>query len=279
MYGSVDANFLFAFAHWLQGCPNMHVEPNIGDSHVDRARNTLCAKFLASDCDELLFMDCDILATPDHINRLRSHSEPVVGGVYYIKSEGEPRAVVNASLPACPVRADGMQRHKYIGTGFMLIKRRVFEIMIDRLAEKLWYTPDSSPPGTVQHNFFGSGIYTYQNGGRRWLSEDWMFCQLCENLGIDVWADTTIVAPHRGQVNFPLQSQLADTRYFRSVPQPQQVSATQPPPPIAPAAPPLSGAPQGSVVRMAEGFPDTAAPQPRWSGELAVIEKPQPAAP
>jgi hypothetical protein len=117
--------------------------------------------------------------------------------------------------------------------------------MVDKIGDELWYTPDCSEPGTVNFNFFGSGIYKYPIGGRRWLSEDWMFCQRCHDLDIEVFADTTFVAPHRGPINYPTEAQRKDPNVF-----PQQ-------PAIAPAPPqPLSS---NTVLDMAAKLEQTAA--------------------
>ena len=244
VHENMSPHFMCATWEWLTKCPNVQLLPNMGDSHIDRSRNNLAAAFLNDpQFDELLFIDSDVLATADNINRIRTHNVAVVGGVYFIQDERFPaRAVVNASAPACPVRLDGLQPHNYVGTGFILIKRRVLELMVDKLYDDLWYTPDCSAPGTVHFNFFGSGICKYPNGGRRWLSEDWMFCQRCHDLGIEVFADTTFVAPHRGPVNYPTEAQRKDPNVF-----PQQVA---PPAPV-----PLSGE---TVLQMAHKLEETA---------------------
>jgi len=247
VHENMSPHFMLCTWEWMGKCPNLQLCPNLGDSHIDRSRNNLVAGFLNDpQFDEILFLDSDVLATADMINRIRSHNKPVVGGVYFIQDERLPaRAVVNASQPACPVQLDGLQPHNYVGTGFILIRRRVFEIMVDKIGDELWYTPDCSEPGTVNFNFFGSGIYKYPNGGRRWLSEDWMFCQRCHDLDIEVFADTTFVAPHRGPINYPTEAQRKDPNVF-----PQQ-------PAIAPAPPqPLSS---NTVLEMAAKLEQTAA--------------------
>ena len=56
------------------------------DPSVERARNVLTANFLASDCTHLLFIDSDIAFTPRDVQRIISHEEEVVGGIYPLKT-------------------------------------------------------------------------------------------------------------------------------------------------------------------------------------------------
>ena len=54
------------------------------------------------------------------------------------------------------------------------------------------------------------GVYEYQDGHRRYLSEDWYFCQRWLDLGGDVLVDTRIILQHIGTAIFPLQTQRAE---------------------------------------------------------------------
>ena len=65
------------------------------------------------------------------------------------------------------------------------------------------FRSNHSPPNAPEWDFFGVGPYKYKSGLVRYLSEDWMFCKRARDLGIDVWADTTIQLRHRGNYLFP----------------------------------------------------------------------------
>jgi hypothetical protein len=76
--------------------------------------------------------------------------------------------------------------------------------MRDKLPD-ISYTTDSNHAGGVrtEWDFFAVGPYQYPDGLRRYLSEDWMFCQKWRDLGGDVWADTKIQLRHMGTLVFP----------------------------------------------------------------------------
>lgn len=202
----------------------------IGDSSPSRVRNTLVWHFLRSDCDQILFIDSDLVFTPDDILRITSHKEGVVGGFYFAKQEGL-KPIYNSfevgQIP--PMREDGLQEVRYMGTGFLCIKRYVFEVMAKKLEAELAFTPDESPAGTVCHAYFEEKNYRYPNGHVRFLTEDWLFCQRCLDVGFKVWGDRKIVVKHRGAIAFPLESKMHEV--FGSTPAP--VTSAPTPQPVA----------------------------------------------
>lgn len=176
----------------------------LGDSLVSRARNTLSAAFLKSDATHLLFIDSDMTFFPQDVARLLSHDVDIVGG-FYPKKQPELAWVCNVASGELP-DARGLQRVRYMGTGFMLIKREVFERMRAEFPE-LAYRPDSNPEET-EWDFWQVGVYHNKaDGFRRYLSEDWYFCQRCLDMGITVYADTEVVAEHIGEIAYPLPSE------------------------------------------------------------------------
>ncbi len=86
-----------------------------------------------------------------------------------------------------------------LGTGFMLIKRGVFEAMIEEGA-----TPYGDDIGLTdvenknQYDFFNCTIDTQG----RYLTEDWSFCRQWRELGGTIWADTSIALVHVGYYRF-----------------------------------------------------------------------------
>src|SRR5579871_1660104 len=53
----------------------------VGSSNLPRARNELVARFLASGCDDLIFVDDDMGWKPEAIVRLLASDKEVLGGV------------------------------------------------------------------------------------------------------------------------------------------------------------------------------------------------------
>jgi hypothetical protein len=172
---------------------------NVGDSLVSRSRNTVTAHFLTTDCTDLVFIDTDI-----GFSRLCQHDEDIVAGFYPKKQDGPVQWVCNA-LPGSPITESGLQEQLYMGTGFMRIRRRVFDQLIGRYPE-LEYVADGS--GKREWDFWKVGVYQYADKTRRYLSEDWMFCQFARDLGFKIYGDTHIMLQHVGKLTYPTAMQL-----------------------------------------------------------------------
>lgn len=181
------------------------VVPNIGDSAIGRSRNGLTRQFLESDCTHLLWIDSDLVFSAQQIVRIVNHPEEVVGGCYLKKQQGDPQLVINTLDNAVNDTTSGLVPVRYVGTGFMRIARSVFEKMIQAFGEEMWYRVDEQE--VVEYDFWHMGVYKYPGGNRRWLSEDWWFCQRCHDLGIPVYVDKHILLRHSGNVLFPLRDQ------------------------------------------------------------------------
>lgn len=212
IYGAMDAQFAECLIHLHLDPPGKEflVCPNRGDSLVSRSRNTITANFLATDATHLLWLDSDLIFSPQHVKRILSHDRDVVGGFYPKKAQGPVQWVVNALDGGvdAPIDANGLQEIKYAGTGFMLIKRHVFEQMIERYGDQIGFIADET--GRQEYDFWSVGVYQFPDGTRRHLSEDWFFCQRWKDLGGKIWGDTRIVAKHVGQAVYPLKTQEAE---------------------------------------------------------------------
>jgi hypothetical protein len=206
VYGAYNAHFVHSmFALIAQRpCP-MVIRPCVGDSLVARARNRLCAQFLASDCTHMLQLDTDLIFSPEHIAKLIAHAEAgidIIAGLYP-KKQKELGWVCNVLDQPEPDRPDGLQRVKYAGTGCLMVSRAVLLAMINQHPE-IEYDPDEGDESGVKHDFFATGVRAFE-GRRRYLSEDWMFCQRALDLGFDILMDTTVILKHVGEMIYPLQ--------------------------------------------------------------------------
>jgi len=102
-----------------------------GDSLVSRARNKITSAFLSGETEYLMFIDSDILFNIEHIERLREHNKGVIGGVYF-KKKIPYEAVANRQLGT----EDKLYLMNEIGTGFMMIRRDVFEAIAEKYPGK-----------------------------------------------------------------------------------------------------------------------------------------------
>src|SRR5689334_13432227 len=129
-YQPVYPQFFMCILDMVRSVVGFQLGIAVGDSLVGRARNHLVADFLDTDADTLLQIDSDILFTPKHIERITSHSEPIVGGFYPRKSDGPIAWIANGFEEGThPPDERGLVNLMYMGTGFLCVKREVFERM------------------------------------------------------------------------------------------------------------------------------------------------------
>lgn len=209
IYGPMDSHFVQCLLKIAQDISlgDFHgvIMPYIGDSLIGRARNVLTRMFLESDCTHLLFIDSDLVFSLEQIRRILLHDEPIVGGLYCKKQEGAPAIVWNL-LPGKSRQENGLLEVRYIGTGFLRVAREVFDSMIDKFGDQIWYRCDHDK-NIKEHDLWPCGVYEYPDGGRRYLSEDWYFCQRAMDCGYKVWADMHIMCKHSGNAVYPLSYQ------------------------------------------------------------------------
>lgn len=198
------------------------------ESLITRARNYLVDEFLRSDCTHLLFIDSDIHYNPQDILALIALDKDVIGGPYPKKSINWRNIVLavqkNVNNPNFnPGELDGMvgeyvfnpvpgtKQFKVteplevmeIGTGFMLVKREVFDRFREEYPHKR-YRPDHA--GTA--HFDGSRyIHAYFDtcidpDSHRYSSEDYAFCQEFRAIGGKVWLCPWIRTQHLGTYAF-----------------------------------------------------------------------------
>jgi len=180
----------------LQNNLDFQIDTLSNESNVNRARNSCAAKFLAGDATHLMFVDADIQFNAADIVKLAAHDKDIVGGIYPQKTL-PPKMVINTLNNA---RTEGnLIEVGTLGTGFMLIKRTVFEQMIEAGATP--YGDDiglSEVENNNQYDFFNCTIDS--NG--RYLTEDWSFCRKWRQIGGVIWADTTVALAHVGYYRF-----------------------------------------------------------------------------
>ena len=205
VYGGYHPHFVPGLLDLVRRPPcHLQIAPLVGDSLVSRARNRIAAKFLAGGCTHLLFLDTDLIFSPEHIARLIGHGLPFVCGLYPKKQAGISW-VCNTRAEYPPRdEATGLQRILYGGTGCMLIAREVLEAIVAKFPD-LAYEPDDGEPDQPLYDFFRVGVHADPaTGRRRYLSEDWFFCQMALEAGVPLYADTCVVLKHCGEAIYPL---------------------------------------------------------------------------
>jgi hypothetical protein len=178
-----------------------------GMALVTQARNNCVAYFLNSDCTHFLFIDADIGFEPEAIYRLIERDVPLCLTPYPVKGYGKDNQLqfIVHFPDKDNVRIDKNGFAEIIAgpTGFMMIKREVFE----KLAEKY---PERK---TVNKQLVGNKVETMEKGWytffetaqdpeNGYLGEDIAFCRLWTNIGGKIYADTQTPLTHFGSHAF-----------------------------------------------------------------------------
>ena len=188
------------------------------DSLVSRARNTIVTKFLdEADYTHLFFVDADIGFEVSNFQRILDYDNDLVCGIYPQKKlfwNAEPtfnngkinpesllRYNVNF-LDSSNIYVDqkGFTKVKEIATGFMLVKRNVFEKLIQNYKEIKFKARFGAASENSENNydFFKVGNYKEKNGNTVYLSEDFYFSRLWLDCGGEIYADVHSSLKHMG---------------------------------------------------------------------------------
>jgi hypothetical protein len=180
---------------------------------ISRARNNCISEFWGeSDADWFMTIDSDLLlrnvTEGDNVfDKLLAHGEMVVGGLYAKKQAGA--AYRCASVPidgSMPEPNTGLISMQWLSTGCMLVNREVVARLIEA-NPALMYHGDGEFLGKPRYALYQPGIAEVERDGRmfrKYLSEDWAFCLRCHQIGIPIFADTTINITHWGRFGYKL---------------------------------------------------------------------------
>ena len=222
--GHYTQSLLMTGSAFTQAGIQMSAMMMFNESLIQRARNGLVKNFLRTDGDYLMFIDADIGWNPGDIMPMIDADKDIICGIYPKKEINwhGVKAAVEAGVPV-----EHLKHHSGAlvvnlvdysgtvtvprvepleiwngGTGFMLIKRSVFEGLKDKVAT---YTNDvvdlnnTVNPGDMIHEYFAVSI---EEGTNRLLSEDYHFCMLARKHGYKVWAAPWVTLAHIGSYMF-----------------------------------------------------------------------------
>ena len=199
--GMLTESTFMSFIKWSNTARQLGIdwtmETMTNESLITRARNTLTAKFLLNnDSTHLMFVDADIGWEPWHLLVMLNADKDVIGGLYPMKSL-PIKWCVNGFDGA---KEDGpLQEVSKTGTGFLLIKRHVFE-KLNKHPHVIPFKNDIGlDPVLDAHmkTYFDTGVRE-----NRYYSEDWAFCENWRDLGGEVWVDKRVLLKHSGTYVF-----------------------------------------------------------------------------
>ena len=202
------------------------------ESLITRGRNTLVSFFMEHpDATHLFFIDADIEFDPNDLLRMVAYDRPITVGAYPKKAinwqsiieaarrneeettetiEGHSsNYVVNFEftqdengnpLNQIQIR-DNLIKIKDAGTGFMCIQRDVIQKMFDAHPE-LKYANDINVDQKFEKHMYALFDTMIDPESRRYLSEDYTFCRLWQQMGGEVFLDPRTGLNHVGHYTF-----------------------------------------------------------------------------
>lgn len=163
----------------------------VGASDLAYARNAIVARFLQTDCTDLLWVDSDMGWTPEGVLRLLSSDKDFVCGTYRKrKTEVSLVSMWPQGVEDMKREEDGLCEVASSGAGFMKTTRRVFERLMEAHPEAK-RTHDCTNDG--YENFYR--FFQFSGDG---VGEDSRFCLAWRSLGEKVWMDPEIELSHIG---------------------------------------------------------------------------------
>lgn len=194
------------------------------ESLITRARNSLTAQFLKSDCTHLLFIDADIRFNTPEVLHMFDHDLDVLCGIYPKKEINwqEVERAVKRGVPTDQLKhftgswvvnlvdyAGTVSVPQNVplevwagGTGMMLIKREVFEKLSEIVPSYKNDVVDLSGQQKEREEikeFFATSI---EEGTERLLSEDYHFCKIWRDNGGKIHAAPWMKLGHVGSYIF-----------------------------------------------------------------------------
>jgi hypothetical protein len=205
--GMLTESTFMSFIKWANTARQLGIdwtlETMVNESLISRARNTLTAKFLdMPEATHLFFVDADIGWEPWHLLVLLNRDVDVIAGLYPMKTM--PIKWVVNGFEGAEEGPDGLQEVSKAGTGFLLMKKHVFEKMNAHPAVKQYKNDIGLDPKYDNHlkTYFDTAVR--QN---RYYSEDWTFCENHRDLGGRIWVDKRIMLRHSGSYVFCQENQ------------------------------------------------------------------------
>lgn len=169
-----------------------------GASAIDQIRSMMAHDALREGFTKLMWIDADIAFDPGDVDRLLAHDKPFVCGLYPKKSG---RALASHVLPGTKELVfgaeGGLVEILYAAGGFTLVDASVYATTREKLTLP-----------TCNEQFDAPFVPWYQPmlketpDGPWYLAEDYAFSERARQVGIGIFADTTIRLRHIGRYAF-----------------------------------------------------------------------------
>lgn len=172
----------------------MDLEIFAGNCHVDDSRNRLVRDFLETDCEQLVFLDVDVSWTPKDLGKLMDYDRDIVAGVYPRRADEQPYPVKTLGGER-RADSDGLVEVEGVPTGFLKIKRRVFETLSKGVPH---HRSSDDPAGRATIPV----IFERTLNGMSRVGGDIEFCRKARAAGFKIYVDPMMSLGHQGTKHY-----------------------------------------------------------------------------
>ena len=191
------------------------------DALIPRARQECVKTALDHRCDRLLFVDADIIFTPEDFLMVLDSNKPVIGGTYRKKcpepifnfnvkedTERHVREKFGDRVSSNSIKGmkelqnlsdNGILEVTHIPTGFMCID---ISVIIELAKVVPNYVTDRRSNHKLEYNameiqkYLVPELFPVRVNNNILESEDWGFCRLCKENNIPVYLHTDVIVDH-----------------------------------------------------------------------------------
>ena len=199
--GKLNIKTAFALAQLMPKALSLGVSVFLSDmsgcSIITMARNALVNEFLKTNATDMLFIDSDVIVTPDDVLRLLAQhtGRDVTAGMYPRRAKDKKFFLdLHYDDQGNFVFEGSLMKVKRVGTGFMMISREMIERLIALHPE--WQYENKEGNDTI------AGIFDFAIKDGKFVGEDYLFCDRVAEAGGSVWVDVEISLPHIGTEAF-----------------------------------------------------------------------------
>lgn len=186
--GSVHCRYANSFIETVRMGARLGIEVHQifipGNAMVHSARNDIVQRFMASDFDDLVFIDADVSWFPEDFFRLLNHQVDVIGATYPLKQSALVFVMKSKDGRVPELREDGLMVVQSLGMGFFRLSRRAVEALWE-CSMPYSHVGDSREFRSVFEFAIIDGIET---------GEDVAMCMKCP----EVFLDPSIILEHHG---------------------------------------------------------------------------------
>lgn len=199
--GKLNIKTAFALAQLMPKALGLGISVFLSDmsncSIITMARNSLVNEFLKTEATDMLFIDSDVIVTPDDVLRLLAQhtGRDVTAGMYPRRAKDKRFFLDLHYDENGELEFDGsLMRVRRVGTGFMMISRNIIEKMVEQHPE--WQYENKDGNSTV------AAVFDFAVKDGKFIGEDYLFCDRVREHGGSVWVDVDISLPHIGTEAF-----------------------------------------------------------------------------